>query len=162
MKSDTNLVIATLIATVTFTAALAPPGGYGDDGKMILRDHSAFRWFQTFNLTSFLLSMTALLQESILAFLGSNQESIVRRLGSYLSIVVARFTPGSLTVVSLYGMLLAFATGVQAGLTVPEKSLSVDPFLKLASLALVFLAMAPTLKQSIVDLKKILKKLSGS
>lgn len=155
VKSDINLLIATLIATVTFTAALAPPGGYGDDGKMILRDNTNFRWFQSFNYMSFVLSLMVLLHESVVPFLG--------RLGSKVSKLVALFKPESLTVVSLYGMLIAIVAGTLAGRTSPQKSLSVDPFIYLAVIVVALSAMAPALQQPVVDIwNEFREKRSGS
>ena len=50
--SETNLLVVTLIATVTFTAAFTVPGGYnqnesknGDDGLAVLRKRTAFGVF---------------------------------------------------------------------------------------------------------------------
>lgn len=104
VKYDINIliVIATLIATVSFTAALAPSGGYGDDGKVILRDNTYFRWFHTFNLMSFVFSLWVLLYKNFVPHLGSK---------------LMPLKPGRLIVVSLYGMLFALTTGIEAGQT---------------------------------------------
>lgn len=142
VKYDINILIvmATLIATVSFTAALAPEG-YGEDGKVILRDNTYFRWFQTFNLMSFVFSLWVLLYESFVPHLGSKQMPL---------------KPGRLIVVSLYGMLFALTTGIEAGQTRPRKSMSADPWISLVIVAFIFLAICPSLKEPI--LKEILRK----
>ena len=64
--SETNLLVVTLIATVTFTAAFTVPGGYnqnesknGDDGLAVLRKTTAFGVFLIANTLAFGLSTTS-------------------------------------------------------------------------------------------------------
>ena len=63
--SETNLLVATLIATVTFTAAFTVPGGFNqngcvDDGLAILSKKTAFRVFLIANTIAFGLSTTSI------------------------------------------------------------------------------------------------------
>ena len=62
--SETNMLVATLIATVTFTAAFTVPGGYNQnesvhEGLAVLRKTSAFRVFLIANTLAFALSTTS-------------------------------------------------------------------------------------------------------
>ncbi|KAL4636686.1 hypothetical protein ACB092_03G026800 [Castanea dentata] len=64
--SKTNLLVITLIATVTFTAAFTVPGGYnqnesknGEDGMAVLRKKTAFSVFLIANTLAFGLSTTS-------------------------------------------------------------------------------------------------------
>lgn len=61
---DSHLVVAILIATVTFTAAFTVPGGYKeeeskDPGSPILSKNSAFQVFVITNATAMTLSVLA-------------------------------------------------------------------------------------------------------
>ena len=64
-ENQTNLLVATLIATVTFTAAFTVPGGYQsqgvDEGLAVLRKRASFRAFLIANTLAFALSMTSIL-----------------------------------------------------------------------------------------------------
>lgn len=51
--SKVNLVVATLIARVTFSAAFQVPGGYDGDGMAVLRKRSHFRYYLICNALSF-------------------------------------------------------------------------------------------------------------
>ncbi|KAG6599329.1 Ankyrin repeat-containing protein ITN1, partial [Cucurbita argyrosperma subsp. sororia] len=51
--SDANLVVATIIATVTFSAAFQVPGGYNNNGIATLRRAKQFRLYMTFDALSF-------------------------------------------------------------------------------------------------------------
>uniref|UniRef100_A0A2N9GUC5 PGG domain-containing protein n=1 Tax=Fagus sylvatica TaxID=28930 RepID=A0A2N9GUC5_FAGSY len=63
--SQTHLLVATLIATVTFTAAFTVPGGYQsqgvDEGLAVLGKSAAFGAFLIANTLAFGLSMTSIL-----------------------------------------------------------------------------------------------------
>ncbi|CAL9016721.1 unnamed protein product [Prunus brigantina] len=92
--SNFNLVVTTLIATVTFTAAINPPGGFKSDGKLVLSEDPFFQAFQIFNLGSFMIAMLAICNESTLTRLLSIQittpavliqYSIVALLGAFTS-----------------------------------------------------------------------------
>lgn len=79
-------------------------------------------------------------------------ESFVPHLGSKLM----PLKPGRLIVVSLYGMLFALTTGIEAGQTRPRKSMSADPWIYVVAVAFLFLAICPSLKEPIV--KEILRR----
>ncbi|KAK9949233.1 hypothetical protein M0R45_004766 [Rubus argutus] len=58
-KNETNLVVATLIATVTFAAALTMPGGFDNsNGMAILHARILFTVFVLFDTISFFLSIS--------------------------------------------------------------------------------------------------------
>ena len=64
--NETNLLVATLIATVTFTAAFTVPGGFKqngsvDEGLAVFSYRTAFRVFLIANTLAFGLSITSLL-----------------------------------------------------------------------------------------------------
>ncbi|XP_050273735.1 protein ACCELERATED CELL DEATH 6-like [Quercus robur] len=70
--SETNLLVATLITTVTFTAAFTVPGGYNqsgakDEGLAVLSKSSAFGVFLIANTLAFGFSTTSVLIHFLLA-----------------------------------------------------------------------------------------------
>lgn len=48
-----NLVVATIIAGVAFSAIIAMPGGYNDEGVAILGEKASFKWFLLFDSLAF-------------------------------------------------------------------------------------------------------------
>ncbi|VVA31909.1 PREDICTED: ankyrin repeat-containing [Prunus dulcis] len=113
-RLDTKLVVTTLIATVTFAAAVTPPGGFKSDGKSVLSEDTFFKVFQLFNQVTFMLAIIAIYNES-------NPIRIS-------SIEIA--TPESLIRYSIGGLLVAFFSATMA--VMPERrrmlSLRTKPF----------------------------------
>ncbi|KAB2605099.1 ankyrin repeat-containing protein [Pyrus ussuriensis x Pyrus communis] len=97
-KFDTNLLIATLIATVTFTAAFTMPGGLKDDGTPVLQDKASFQVFLLFDSLSFILSIFVVLVHLITANLAINLQGVRPILIHY----------------SVVGMNIAFASALFA------------------------------------------------
>nr|GMD47649.1 protein ACCELERATED CELL DEATH 6-like [Ipomoea batatas] len=64
-KSQTNIIVATLIATITFAAGFTVPGGYNSNvdseeaGKAILIRNAAFKAFVVTDAVAFICSMLA-------------------------------------------------------------------------------------------------------
>ncbi|KAK7846736.1 ankyrin repeat-containing protein itn1 [Quercus suber] len=61
--SETNMLVATLIATVSFTAAFTVPGGYNQNGSVqeglaVVRKTSAFRVFLIANTLAFTFTLS--------------------------------------------------------------------------------------------------------
>ncbi|PQM34167.1 ankyrin-1-like isoform X2 [Prunus yedoensis var. nudiflora] len=100
-RRDTKLVVTTLVATVTFAAALTPPGGFKSDGTPVLSEDPFFKAFHIFNQISFSLAIIAIYNESTPIRL--------------LSIQIA--TPASLIQYSIGGLLLAFTSATFAVMT---------------------------------------------
>ena len=104
--SETNLLVATLIATVTFAAALTVPGGFKqnrsvDEGLAVLSHRIAFRVFLIANTLAFGLSIATV----IIYFLDS---TIPREFGPRmkgLGLIPA------FTVYSTIALLVAFISG---------------------------------------------------
>ena len=110
--SKTNMLVATLIATVTFTAAFTMPGGFNPNGKVgeglaVLRNKLAFRVFLIANTLAFGLSTTSLLIQFMASILLTNEVSfhgqMVRRAPLFTSwsivALLVTFTAGTYTVV---------------------------------------------------------------
>ena len=57
--ADVNLLVSTIIASVTYAAVIQVPGGY-DNGKAILSKNKDFIRFMSFNARAFLLSLVSM------------------------------------------------------------------------------------------------------
>ena len=103
---ETNLVIAMLVATVTFAAAFAMPGGYNSQGLATLSAKPAFKAFVIFDTIGFLFSVIAVT-------IRSDTSGIYR--------VQIRYMPVATicTVIAMLGMVLAFVSAMHVVL---EKS----------------------------------------
>ena len=103
-----DMLVATLITTVTFTAAFTVPGGYRsqgvDEGKAVLSKTNAFHVFQMANTLAFGLSITSLFYnyakmtfKSVLQPSDHIQRALAFTTYSILLLVVA-FVSGTYTV----------------------------------------------------------------
>ena len=113
--SETNMLVATLIATVSFTAAFTVPGGYNQNGSVheglaVLRKTSAFRVFLIANTLAFALS-------TISVFLHFLASATVEDVAFHKK--VARRT-AFLTNWSIGALLVAFIAGIYS--VVPHTS----------------------------------------
>ncbi|KAJ8764593.1 hypothetical protein K2173_006465 [Erythroxylum novogranatense] len=105
---EAHLVVATLIATVTFAAGFTSPGGYKaeggpDEGGAILTRRTAFQAFIITDTIAMMLSSTAVFIHFVMALKKSNMEV-------YL---LFRLTV-ELIIVAMFAMVVAFITGTYA------------------------------------------------
>ena len=107
--AKTNMLVATLITTVTFTAAFTVPGGYRsqgvDEGKAVLSNTIAFRVFQVANACAFGLSISSVgLNYGMMTFKSvpkpSDQERRAHAFITYsILLLLVAFVSGTYTVV---------------------------------------------------------------
>lgn len=113
--SDANLVVATIIATVTFSAAFQVPGGYNGDGIAVLRRAKDLRFYIVYDALSFGFAAASMFVTFLMGFFGVNSGfSYPRRWVTFL------------TGLSVWFMVFAFMMGT---------SLAMEEHSKLARLA---------------------------
>ncbi|XP_068344122.1 ankyrin repeat-containing protein At5g02620-like [Pyrus communis] len=95
-KFDTHLVVAMLIATVTFAAAFTLPGGFKSNGMPVLYKRAIFQVFVVFDAISFFLSILVVFNHFMLATISRT----------------ALATPSVLIQYSIGGMVVAFSSGM--------------------------------------------------
>ncbi|GMY20706.1 ankyrin repeat-containing protein At5g02620-like [Fagus crenata] len=100
---ETNLLVAMLVATVSFAAAFTMPGGYKSDGPdqglANLTAKVAFKAFVIFDTIAFLFSILAVGLQ-----LDTSQ--------SYIAQIRYMNVAGLCTRISIFGMALAFVSGM--------------------------------------------------
>jgi hypothetical protein len=100
---ETNLLVAMLVATVTFAAAFTMPGGYKSDGPdqglANLTAKVAFKAFVIFDTTAFLFSVTAV---GLQLDTSRNYKAQIR----YMNVAAL------CTYIAIIGMVLAFVSGM--------------------------------------------------
>ncbi|XP_021739407.1 protein ACCELERATED CELL DEATH 6-like [Chenopodium quinoa] len=106
-----EMVVATLIATVSFTSALALPGGFNQNpgtnfGMAVLKSKASFRAFLVSDIIAFSCSTSAILLCTLIADALSTRRNMQRLFWARL-----------LTVISLGAMGIALMTGVCAVLS---------------------------------------------
>lgn len=108
---STNMVVATLISTVTFAAEMTMPGGFvqehdaTDKGSPLLKHKSAFQAFVITDSLAFALSTTSLFLLIFVALYDRQQQYVFAFLGA---------TSYMLTVFAILFMMMAFWTGTYA------------------------------------------------
>ncbi|TQD82928.1 hypothetical protein C1H46_031527 [Malus baccata] len=95
-KFNTHLVVAMLIATVTFAAAFTLPGGFKSNGMAVLHKRAFFQVFVVFDTISFFLSILVVFNHFMLATISRT----------------ALATPSVYIQYSIGGMVVAFSSGM--------------------------------------------------
>ena len=101
-----NLLVATLVATVTFAAAFQLPGGYNDNGLAILRKNRDFRSFMVFDSLAFGFSTSSILIHFLAPYIPKSMNvNYPRR----LLLVVTKFIITFMLLTYICGILAVFA-----------------------------------------------------
>ena len=104
--ANINLLVATIIASITFSAAITMPGGYDNtDGIAILKNNTSFRYFLAFDSLAFGCSAASMLIHFLLAF----TSRFIHEMYSY-PIAPMLF----LTLLSIVSTVSAFVAGTNA------------------------------------------------
>ncbi|KAL6313049.1 hypothetical protein AAG906_012099 [Vitis piasezkii] len=102
-QGETHLIVAALVATVTFAAGFTLPGGYNDNGMAILTKRAAFKAFIVTDTIAVILSVSAVFVYFFMS-LHKDEEFLVKHL------IMGFF----LTLFSMGAMVVAFMTGLYA------------------------------------------------
>ncbi|XP_010524934.1 PREDICTED: protein ACCELERATED CELL DEATH 6-like isoform X4 [Tarenaya hassleriana] len=117
---EVHLIVAVLVATVTFAAAFQLPGGYETDGPEkgtpVLLGKPAFKCFLVFDTIAFCFSV------AVVYFLYYASRDGFRGRSAFL------YTAAVLMIVSLLAMASAFVSGVYL-MSVKSRGIAVVPFL---------------------------------
>ncbi|WCJ17816.1 Nuclear factor NF-kappa-B p105 subunit [Euphorbia peplus] len=123
------LVVATLVTTASFSAALAMPGGYITEGnakgKPILADKTAFKAFLVFDIVSFFFSLSAVYFQSCAAFTEK------------IRIRYERFQLWSLGI-SIVSLALAFASSIYVTQANSNLALAIVPYALVCCLLFIY------------------------
>ncbi|KAK7826171.1 ankyrin repeat-containing protein [Quercus suber] len=107
---ETNLLVATIIATVTFTAAFTVPGGYEsgavNSGSAVLSKRAAFKAFMIADAVAFASSSASILIYMYSANIRRALPFSDRRRKTELALLLSEF--------SISALLIAFMTGTYA------------------------------------------------
>lgn len=104
--ANVNLLVATIIASITFAAAMAMPGGYDNtDGMAILRTKDSFRYFLVFDSLAFGCAASSMCIHFLVAF---TSKFMVETYSYPIKGVVL------LTLLSIASTVIAFITGTNA------------------------------------------------
>ncbi|XP_034685117.1 ankyrin repeat-containing protein At5g02620-like [Vitis riparia] len=102
-QGGTHLIVAALVATVTFAAGFTLPGGYNDNGMAILTKRADFKAFIVIDTIAVILSLSAVLVYFSMSF-HEDEDFLDKHL--IMGVV--------LTVSSMGAMVFAFMTGLNA------------------------------------------------
>ena len=100
-----NLLVATLVATVTFAEAFQLPGGYNDNGLAILRKNRDFRSFMVFDSLAFGFSTSSILIHFLAPYIPKSMNVNYPR----LLLVVTKFIITFMLLTYICGILAVFA-----------------------------------------------------
>jgi len=111
---ESHLVVAALIATVTFAAAFTLPGGYkSDQGTALLAKKASFIIFIISDAISMLLSILAVFIHFLMAYICGfelDKHKIINKVTTRNLFLHAM----SLTIIGMVTMIIAFVTGTYA------------------------------------------------
>ncbi|XP_062076419.1 ankyrin repeat-containing protein At5g02620-like [Humulus lupulus] len=103
--ANVNLLVATIVASITFAAGVQIPGGYNDAGMAILKDNASFKLFMVFNSLAFGFSAASIFFNFKLALY---QKRFCRPTFSVMAI--------NLNVASIASTVLAYAMSTKSTL----------------------------------------------
>ncbi|WCJ17821.1 Ankyrin repeat family protein [Euphorbia peplus] len=123
------LVVATIVTTVSFSAAFTVPGGYVTDGAAkgnpILADKAAFKAFLIFNIVSFFFSLSAVYFQGCAAF----AEQIRARYEKFQLMSLG---------IAIVALALAFSSGIYVTLADSNRALATAPYVMVCGLLFIY------------------------